>query len=81
MDIHVVSINGILNFTPDMQIGVQAQYDNISESFGFLARYRWEFLPGSDVLIAVGQSALVPGSQFRPQTTQGSIRVTHTLRF
>jgi hypothetical protein len=81
VDIHVVSINGILNFTPDMQIGVQAQYDNISESFGFLARYRWEFLPGSDVLIAVGQSALIPGSQFRPQTTQGSIRVTHTLRF
>ena len=42
---------------------------------------RWEFLPGRDVLIAVGQSALIPGSQLCPQTTQGSIRVTHTLRF
>ena len=81
VDIHVVSINGIVNFTPDMQIGMQAQYDNISGSLGFLARYRWEFLPGSDVLVAVGQSALIPGSQFRPQTTQASIRVTHTLRF
>jgi hypothetical protein len=81
VDIHVMSLNGIVNFTPDMQIGVQAQYDNISESFGFLARYRWEFLPGSDVLVALGQSALIPGSQFRPKTTQGSIRVTHTLRF
>ena len=81
VDIHILSVNGVLNFTPDMQVGIQAQYDNISRSLGFLARYRWEFLPGSDILIALGQSAFIPGSDFRPQTTQASFRVTHTLRF
>jgi hypothetical protein len=79
--IYVLSLNATLNFTPDMQISAQAQYDNISKSFGFLARYRWEFIPGSDVLIAIGQSALIPGGQFEAQTTQASIRITHTLRF
>ena len=81
VDIHVASLNGVLNFTPDMQVGLQAQYDNISESFGLLARYRWEFRPGSDILIAIGQSAFIPGGDFRAQTTQASFRVTHTLRF
>ena len=81
VDVHVVSLDGVVNFTPDMQVGIQAQYDNISESLGFLARYRWEFLPGSDVLIAIGQSAIIPGTDFRVKTTQASIRVTHTLRF
>ena len=81
VDIHVLSLNAVLNFTPDMQIGAQTQYDNISKSFGLLARYRWEFVPGSDILIAIGQSALIPGTDFKPQTTQASVRVTHTLRF
>jgi hypothetical protein len=82
VNIHVASLTGAINFTPDMQIAIQAQYDNISESLGFLARYRWEFRPGSDILIAVGQSALVPaGLGIQPQVTQASLRVTHTLRF
>ena len=81
VNIHVLSLNTTINFTPDMQIGAQMQYDNISQGVGFLARYRWEFIPGSDILVAIGQSALIPGSQFKPQTTQASIRVTHTLRF
>jgi hypothetical protein len=28
---------------------VQAQYDNISQGFNFLGRYRWEFRPGSEI--------------------------------
>jgi cellulose/xylan binding protein with CBM9 domain/uncharacterized protein DUF5916 len=82
VDIHVASLTGAINFTPDMQVAIQAQYDNISESVGFLARYRWEFRPGSDILLAIGQSAVVPaGLGIQPQVTQASLRVTHTLRF
>ena len=82
VNIHVASLTGVVNFTPDMQIGLQAQYDNISGNIGFLARYRWEFRPGSDILLAVGQSAVVPaGLGIQPQVTQASLRVTHTLRF
>ncbi len=82
VDVHVASASGAVNFTPDMQIGFQAQYDNISRNVGFLARYRWEFTPGSEVLVALGQAALVlPQAGFRAQATQASIRLTHTLRY
>lgn len=81
VDIHLLSAEGAVNFTPDMQIAFQAQYDNISESFGFLGRYRWEFRPGSELFVALGQSAVVPGTDFRFQVSQLSIRLGHTLRF
>ena len=81
VDIHVVEVATVVNFTPDMQLALQAQYDNISQDFGFLARYRWEYLPGSELFVAFGQSALIPDSRFVAQRTQASIRLGHTLRF
>ena len=81
VDIHIASIDGLINFTPDMQFAIQAQYDNISERFGFLGRYRWEFRPGSEIFVAVGQSALIPDSAISFQTTAVSVRLGHTFRF
>jgi hypothetical protein len=81
VDIHVLSADGVINFDPFMQLALQAQWDNISEDFGFLARYRWEFLPGSELLIAFGQSAVVGGSRFDARRSQLSIRVGHTFQF
>jgi len=81
VDINILALSGLLNFTPDMQFAIQAQYDNISQGFGFLGRFRWEFQPGSEFFVALGQSALIPGTDFRVQTTQLSFRVGHTLRF
>ena len=81
VDIHVVALNGIINFTPDMQFAMQTQYDNISENFAFLGRFRWEFRPGSEIFIAAGQTATIAERQFLAQRTQFSFRVGHTLRF
>jgi hypothetical protein len=81
VDIHVAEITSVVNFTPDMQLAMQVQYDNISQDFGFLARYRWEYLPGSELFVAFGQSALIPDSRFRALRTQASVRLGHTLRF
>lgn len=81
VDIHIASVDGLINFTPDMQFAVQAQYDNISQSFGFLGRYRWEFRPGSEIFVAIGQSALIPGTDFKFQTTTVSVRLARTFRF
>jgi hypothetical protein len=64
-----------------MQIAIQTQYDNISESFGLLARYRWEFTPGSELLIAYGQAAAIPSGHIIAQRSQLTVRVGHTLRF
>jgi hypothetical protein len=79
--IHILSASGGVNFTPDMQILVQAQYDNISRSLGFSLRYRWEYQPGNELFAAFGQSALIPGTTFEPQTTDVSVRLGQTFRF
>jgi hypothetical protein len=81
VDIHVASVDGLINFTPDMQFAIQAQYDNISQRFGFLGRYRWEFRPGSELFVAVGQSALIPATGLEFQATTVSVRLSRTFRF
>jgi len=81
VDIHLGSADAVVNFTPDMQLALQAQYDNISENFGFSARYRWEYRPGNELFIGVGQSAMISNRGFVAQTTQATIRVGQTFRF
>ena len=81
IDIHVASLNAIVTFTPDMQLALQTQYDNISQNFGFLARYRWEFSPGDELLIAFGQAAAIGESRFHAQRSQLTVRVGRTFRF
>ena len=61
--IHILSASGGVNFTPDMQILVQAQFDNISRNLGFSARYRWEYEPGNELFVSFGQDALIPGTR------------------
>jgi hypothetical protein len=79
--IHILSASGGVNFTPDMQVLLQAQFDNISRRFGLSVRYRWEYEPGNEIFVSIGQNALIPGTSFEPQTSQVSIRLGHTLRF
>jgi hypothetical protein len=81
VDIHLATADAVINFNPDMQLALQAQYDNISENFGFSARYRWEYRPGNEIFVGIGQSALIDNRGFVAQTTQGTIRLGHTLRF
>lgn len=79
--IQILSVSGGVNFTPDMQILLQAQFDNISRSFAFSARYRWEYQPGNEIFVSFGQDALIPGTTFEPKTAQLSVRLGQTLRF
>ena len=82
VEIQIFALNLTLNFTPDMQLKTQAQYDNISEGFGMSARYRWEFAPGSELFVALGEGGdLLNGSHYRSSTTQASVRVGHLMRF
>ena len=71
----------MVNFTPDMQVALQAQYDNISENFALSTRYRWEYRPGNELFIGLGQTALISNRGFTGQMTQATIRLGHTFRF
>ena len=64
-----------------MKLDLQVQYDNDSEEFGFLSRYRWEINPGDEFFVAFGQAAQVPGSRFIAQRTQFSVRLGRTFRY
>ena len=81
VDIHLVTIDSVVNFLPDMQLALQAQYDNISENFGFSARYRWEYRPGNEIFVGVGQSAIIDNRGFMGQISQATIRLGQTFRF
>jgi hypothetical protein len=82
INIHLVTADVRINFTPDMQVFAQIQYDNISQNFAASIRYFWEYEPGQQIFASVGQSAMIPGEPtFVPQTTQASIRLGHTFRF
>ena len=81
VDIHLLTLDSVLNFTPDMNLALQVQYDNVSESLGLSLRYRWEYRPGDEIFVGVGQSASIPGTDFIARTTQVSIRLGQTFRF
>jgi hypothetical protein len=84
LDIHVFSLDALVNFTPDMQLAAQLQYDNISKAFGFLARYRWEFRPGSELFVGFGQSGEFADEGLSGLEMQRStllVRLGHTFRF
>ncbi len=79
--IHLATANFILNFTPDMQLNTQLQFDNISQNFALSVRYRWEYSPGDEIFVLFGQASEIPGMTWMPQITQAAIRLGHTFRF
>ncbi len=79
--IHIGSIDAAMNFTPDMQLRMQTQYDNISHNLGFSLRYRWEFIPGTELLIAAGDDSTVDGfGRYVSHLSQVSVRIGHIFR-
>jgi hypothetical protein len=81
LNIHALSLSLLTNFTPDMQLYTELQYDNVSEKFALSIRYRWEYQPGQEFFASVGQSALIPGQEFVSRATQAVIRLGHTFRY
>ena len=81
VDIHLATGAVIVNFTPDMQLYSEVQYDNISQNFALAMRYRWEYRPGDELFISFGQAALIPESRFQPLISQAIIRLGNTFRF
>jgi hypothetical protein len=84
VNIHILTIESVANFTPDMQLAVEVQWDNISQGFTFSGRYLWEYSPGNELFVGLGQTAILPtlsASRFEPQTTLFSVRLGRTFQF
>lgn len=81
LNIHAFTTDFIVSFTPDMQLVNQVQFDNVSERFALSMRYRWEYEPGQELFVSVGQAAFIPGEEFVARSTQAIVRLGHTFRF
>jgi hypothetical protein len=81
LNIHLLATDFIINFTPDMQLFNQLQFDNVSRRFALSMRYRWEYEPGQEIFASIGQSAVTPDQTFVPLSTQAVIRLGHTFRY
>lgn len=68
-------------FTPDLQVGLLGQYDNISESLGVNFRLKWTPKPGNDFYLVANQGYDTSLDQFRPTTGDISLKGTWTYRF
>jgi hypothetical protein len=81
LNIHAITADFVVSFTPDMQLVNQVQFDNVSERFTLSMRYRWEYQPGQELFVSFGQHAQIPGEEFVARSTQAIVRLGHTLRF
>lgn len=87
VNIHVGSIEVGVQFTPDMQLKLQLQYDNISERFRGLLRYTWEPKAGTEIFAAIGEDAMISSpllrsnSNYRSQQSDALVRLGHRLQF
>jgi hypothetical protein len=84
LDIHVAAIASTIAISPRMWIQSDIQYDNISENFTFLSRFRWEPRPTQEIFLALGHTALIEEdrfpSSFRAQGSSLALRLGHTFR-
>jgi len=68
-------------FTPDLQVSLLGQYDNLSESLGVNFRIKWTPTPGNDFYLVANQGYDTSLDQFRPTTGDISLKGTWTYRF
>jgi hypothetical protein len=78
--IHVEALDLSANFTPDMTLRGQMQYDNISKAMALSFRYRWEFAPGTELLVVLGDDATLNGRYYQSHASQFSVRLGKTFR-
>lgn len=82
--IHIESLNTTLNFSPDMRLVSELQYDNVSNRFSGSLRYLWDIRPATELLVAISESSLltgmVPHGSYQSQGTVFSLRLGHRLQ-
>jgi hypothetical protein len=85
VSVQVGSVESVVNFSPDLSISTQTQYDNQSESLSFFGRMRWEVRPETELFISLAHGALIEGGDFgrnfRSIQSRSIIRIGNTFRY
>jgi len=68
-------------FSPDLQLSLFGQYDNISDSLGVNFRLKWIVQPGNEVFLVFNQGYDTSLDRFRPTGSEASLKGAWTYRF
>ena len=68
-------------FSPDLQLSLLGQYDNISHQLGVNFRIKWIVQPGDEVFFIVNQGYDTSLDRFRPTQNDTSMKAAWTFRF
>tara|TARA_Y100000052_G_scaffold27195_1_gene34082 strand:+ start:1568 stop:3766 length:2199 start_codon:yes stop_codon:yes gene_type:complete len=77
--VNIYSMNSTVNFSSDISVETQAQYDNISDAFSLFSRMRWEVRPQTEVFLSAGHGAIIDYDTF-PRDFE-SLQTQFVLRF
>jgi hypothetical protein len=79
--VRLVSAKAVYTFSPDVQVSVLGQYDNLSEQLGVNFRLKWIVQPGNEVFFIVNQGYDTSLDRFRPTQNETSMKAAWTFRF
>ncbi|MDD3181081.1 MAG: DUF5916 domain-containing protein [Opitutaceae bacterium] len=80
-DVHLGSLKTVYTFTPDLQLSLLAQYDNLSADLGLNFRFKWIVQPGNEIYFVVNQGYDTSLDRFRPTTNETVLKGAWTHRF
>jgi len=75
------SARASFTFSPDLQVSLLGQYDNISKSLGMNFRIKWTPKPGNDFYLVLNQGYDTSDEGYRPTAGDVSLKGTWTYRF
>ena len=55
-ELHLLSLNGSVNFSNKMRLSNLVQYNSQNENFSLFARFQWRYLPMSDLFIIFNEN-------------------------
>ncbi len=80
-DVRTASAKAVYTFSPDLQVSLLGQYDNLSAEIGFNFRVKWIVQPGNEVFFIVNQGYDTTDTRFRPTQNDTSLKGVWTYRF
>jgi hypothetical protein len=74
-------VKAVCSFSPDLQLSLLAQYDNLSDSLGVNFRLKWIMQPGNEVFFVINQGYDTDRAGLRPISNETSLKGAWTHRF
>lgn len=79
--VRTVYAKSIYNFSPDLQLSLLGQYDNLSETLGLNCRLKWIMQPGDEFFLVVNQGYDTDHAGLRPLGNETSCKGAWTYRY